>query len=436
MTTTNVSHNGSDSLEASDQSLEQDSALQAANAEGGMDIVFLAEDIDNEQAVNNSDVSSLESSLARPSADLSLRSTQSLKKKTGKRAFAFANRMAMATDVENLYQIAVTEIRKRFQVERGLIYRFHSETQGTVIAESQSGGYRPMLGEVLPAIVFGQTDAEGYKQRPSVAIADANESTITPYQTQLFNQFQVRASLSLPIFLENQLWGLLVIQQCDRPREWDENEIGFLYLVASELQINLQPLNFQLERQLLTKLSDKLRQASDKETVFRSTTRDIRKFLDVDRVAICQFRQDYTLQFVSESKVGHVSPMLDVVLADSHLKAQEGGIFQQNKPFVVHHVEQDQNLTPCHIENLTDYDIQACAIVAIYQGQKLWGLLGAYQHGSARHWDSNEVRLLTQTADLVGVSLHQSELMAEMNRASKNQEALPEIINKISNTAY
>ncbi|MEL6490040.1 MAG: GAF domain-containing protein [Cyanobacteria bacterium J06621_3] len=436
MTTTNVSRNGSDNFEASDPSLEQDNSLQTENGDGAVDIVFLAEDIDSDQTVTSVDVSTLESSLARPAAELPLRSSQSFNNRTGKRAFSVANRMAKATDVENLYQIAVTEIRRRFQVERGLIYRFHSETQGTVIAESQSGAYRPMLGEMLPAIVFGKNDAEGYKQHPSVAIADTAESTITPYQAQLFNQFQVRASLSLPIFLENQLWGLLVIQQCEQPREWDENEIGFLYLVASEIQINLQPLSFQQERQLLTKLSEKLRQTSDKETVFRSTTRDIRKFLDVDRVAICQFRQDYTLQFVFESKASHVTSMLDVVLEDSHLKSQEGGIFRQNKPFVVHHADQDPNLTPCHVENLMDYDIQSCAIVAIYQGQKLWGLLGAYQHGGARHWDSNEIRLLTQAADLVGVSLHQSELMAEMARAAENREALPEIINKISNTAY
>ncbi len=435
-TTTNASRNGSDNFEASDPSLEQDNSLQAVNGDGAVDIVFLAEDIDSEQTVTNADVSALEYSLAKPAAELPSRSSQTFDKRTGKRALAIANQMAKATDVENLYQIAVTEIRRRFQVERALIYRFHSETQGTVIAESQSGGYRPMLGEILPAIIFGQNDAEGYKQRSSVAITDTAEATITPYQTQLFNQFQVRASLSLPIFLENQLWGLLVIQQCEQPREWDKNEIGFLYLVASEIQLNLQPLNFQKERQLLTRLSDKLRQTFDKETIFRSTTRDIRKFLNIDRIAICQFRQDYTLKFVFESKASHVTPMLDVILTDSHLKAQEGGIFKENKPFVVHHVEQDPTLTPCHAENLTDYDIQSCAIVAIYQGQKLWGLLGAYQHSGARHWDSNEIRLLTQTADLVGVSLHQSEMMAEMTRAAENQEALPEIINKISNTAY
>ena len=69
MTTTNVSRNGSDSFEDSDLPLELDNSLQAANADGAMDIVFLSEDIDSEQIVTSADVSALESSLARPAAE-------------------------------------------------------------------------------------------------------------------------------------------------------------------------------------------------------------------------------------------------------------------------------------------------------------------------------------------------------------------------------
>ncbi len=436
MTTASASRNGSYDVETNGSSPADSELLHEPSQEGTVDIILSTEDIETEQDSNAADLSSLKSALEQSSIDLSAQSTRHLLKRTGKRVFSIANRMAEATDVENLYQIAVTELRKRFQVERAAIYQFQSETQGTVIAESISPDYSPMLGMVLPAIAFGAIDAKTYKQQPSIAITDTTEAAIAPYQMQLFNQYQVKASLTLPIFLEEQLWGLIVVQQCAATRAWSENEISLLYLVASELQVNLQPLNFQAERQLLTKLSDKLRQASDQETIFRSTTRDMRKFLNVDRVAICQFRQDHSLQYVFESKVGAVTPMLDVVLEDSHLQSQAGGIFRQNKPFVVHHAEKDPNLTPCHAENLADFDIKSCAIVAIYQGKKLWGLLGAYQHNGARVWEDNEVRLLGQVGDLVGVSLHQSELLAEMARAAENQEALPEIINKISNTAY
>ncbi|MGC1307433.1 MAG: GAF domain-containing protein, partial [Phormidesmis sp.] len=434
MTTTNASRNGSGDTQNIEQSLEQSSSSQESNSETAVDLALSSEDIVAEQKFT--DVSSLESALAHSSDSLPSLAVKESFKDTGKRAFSVANRMAQATDIENLYQIAVTEIRKRFQVERAVIFRFQSETRGAVIAESLSPGYTPMLGERLPAIAFGSNDAKSYKQQSSVAMNDATEATTTPHQMQLFNQFQVKASLSLPIFMEDQLWGLLAIQQCNAPRQWDENEIGFLYLVATELQVNLQPLTFQIERQLLSSLSDKLRQTSDRETIFRNATRDARKLLNVDRVAICQFRKDYSLEFVAESKVSGIDSMIGVVSADTYLQEQKGGRFQKNEPFVVDHIERDPNLSPCHVELLADFGIKACALVGIFQGQKLWGWLAAYQHNDSRHWESSEVKLLTQISNLVGVALHQAELMEEMARTAENQEALPDIINKISNAAY
>ncbi|WP_246564836.1 GAF domain-containing protein [Leptothoe spongobia] len=353
-----------------------------------------------------------------------------------KRPFAIANAMAQATDLENLYQITVTELRKQFAIDRALVFQFQSATHGTVIAETLTPGYRPVLGQALDALAFGATTTQHYQQQAVVSINNIAEDAVTPYQVQLFQHLQVQASLSLPLFLDDQLWGLLVIQTCTAPRQWNDAEITLLDRVGTELMLKLQPLRFQSERQLLASMSEKLRQSSDQETIFRHVTRSLKTLLNVDRVAICQFRQDYSLKFIFESKVGQAASIVDVVLADSHLQTHQGGVFRQFKPFVVHHVEKDPALTPCHVETLMDFDIKACAIVAIYQGQKLWGLLGAYQHRGARYWDRNDVNLLTQLGDLVGVSLHQTELVAETARASENQEALPDIINKISNTAY
>ncbi|MEL7523791.1 MAG: GAF domain-containing protein [Cyanobacteria bacterium J06553_1] len=220
MTTTNASNNISEDIQGSQSSSEDSTSIQTIGPEETTDATLSPEDILTEQktADTSTDISALESALAQ--SEPSSHSSKSLSKDPGKRAFEIANRMAKATDVENLYQIAVTEIRKRFEVDRALIYQFQSETQGTVIAESLNAGYGPMLGESLPAIAFGASDAKSYKQQSSVAIDHAADTTVTPYQMQLFNQFQVQASLSLPVFLNERLWGLVVIQQCDAPRKW------------------------------------------------------------------------------------------------------------------------------------------------------------------------------------------------------------------------
>ena len=354
----------------------------------------------------------------------------------GKRPFAIANTMAQATDLENLYQVTVNELRKQFATDRALIYQFQSATHGTVIAESITSGYCPMLGQTLASVAFGAPSTQHYQQQVVVSFNNITEEAINPYQAQIAQHFQMQASLALPLFLENQLWGLLVVQTCTVPRQWKKSEIALLYQVGSELILKLQPLRFQSERQLISSLSDKLRQTSDREAIFRSVTRGLRKLLNVERVAICRLRHDYTLQFISESRATHVSSMLNVAITNKHLQTQNEEVFQQFESFVVNNSNNDPTPPFFDIDNLTDFDIKACATVAIYQGQELWGLLGVYQHSGPRYWEDNDIKLMTQLSNLLGLSLHRLDLMEENARASAKQKALPEVIKKIGNTDY
>ncbi|MEO1403193.1 MAG: GAF domain-containing protein, partial [Cyanobacteria bacterium J06635_1] len=217
----------------------------------------------------------------------------------GRRPFAIANAMAQAINLENLYQITVTELRKRFAADRAVVYQFQSETHGTVIAESLTPGYRPALGQSVAALAFGSAKANSYEQQAVVTVTDIAEAAITPYQMQLFQHFQVQASLSLPIFLEARLWGLLVIQNCAAPRQWTDSEIALLYQVGTELTLKLQSHELQQQGQqevvrerLLTRLVNNIRESADIQQVFESTTRSIRQYLQTDRVAVFQFHAD------------------------------------------------------------------------------------------------------------------------------------------------
>ena len=166
-----------------------------------------------------------------------------------RRPFAIANAMAQATNLENLYQITVTELRKRFAVDRALIYQFQSEAQGNVIAESLTTGYSPTLGQPLPALAFGRETNQLYQQQAVVSINNVSNDAVTPYQVQLFQSFQVQASLSLPILVNEQAWGLLVIQNCKGPRQWNDSEIALLYQVVTELTLKLQANELQQQSQ-------------------------------------------------------------------------------------------------------------------------------------------------------------------------------------------
>jgi methyl-accepting chemotaxis protein PixJ len=350
-------------------------------------------------------------------------------------AAGLIGRMLQTETIEVLLETTVTGVHQSLQVDRVLIYRFQTESQGTVLAEAMTEGYTPMLGELLPAIAFGSEKPTDYSKLPFVALHNPAEKSLTPYQAQLLKRFQVKASFSLPIWLEGQLWGLFVVQQCARLRQWESGEVALLRQIVTELRLKLQPLGFRREQQVFARVNDTIRRTFDIDAIFQSITREVRKFLNVERVAICKFRPDYAGDFVAESKVGEWSPMVGSAWEDTYVREQQGGRFRRHQPSVISDVN-NSGLSDCYVRILENFEIKAYAIVPIFEGETLWGVLCAYQHSSPRHWTEQQVRFLSQISDQLGMAIQRAELFAEKVNAEKYKQELPGLISKMSNAAY
>ena len=53
-------------------------------------------------------------------------------------------------------------------------------------------------------------------------------------------RFQVSACLALPVLLPGKVWGLIVVQQCWKPRHWQDSELRLLERISTELSVQLQ----------------------------------------------------------------------------------------------------------------------------------------------------------------------------------------------------
>lgn len=71
---------------------------------------------------------------------------------------------------------------------------------------------------------------------------------------ELMRRYQVRAKLVTPIIVQEQLWGLLIANQCFQPRHWLENEKIFLKQIAEHLAVAIHQsqLYAQLQQQKTT----------------------------------------------------------------------------------------------------------------------------------------------------------------------------------------
>ncbi|HEY9642675.1 MAG TPA: GAF domain-containing protein [Coleofasciculaceae cyanobacterium] len=350
--------------------------------------------------------------------------------------FTVTSQMRQSNNIEALIRLTVTEIHQFLRVERALIYQFETETQGTVLAEALTEGYTPSLGESLAAIAFGAKRAPDYQRPQSLNVDGVLQKTLTPHQVHLLETFQVKASLSLPIFVRDQVWGLLVVQQCAQPRQWQETEILMLSQIAAELRLSLQLLSFRSERQTVARIQEKIGQTSDIATIAQIATQEVRKFLSVEHVAICKFRPDYRGDFIAESQTGNWMRLVGQVWDDTYIRERQGGRFRDRQPFMVNQISYGKDLSDCHVEILERFEIKACAITPIFQQQRLWGALCAYQHSAARQWEEDEVKFLTQVSHQLGEAIDKADLATEKLKAEQHKQELPSIIDKISSVAY
>ncbi|MDJ0689970.1 MAG: GAF domain-containing protein [Xenococcaceae cyanobacterium MO_188.B32] len=361
---------------------------------------------------------------------------------------AIAEQLRLAEDTETLLNQAVTLLSQLLDVERVLVYTFNTENKGIVAAEALQEGFTPAIGEKIAPLCFGLANANHYQQVKVVAIADVEQGELSPYQLQLMERFQVKASLAIPILLSGKVWGLLVTQQCLRTRQWQESEIRLLEQVSAELAVQLQIAEVKVELQgelntqkALARVLDKIRQPSfNLDTIFRVATQEVRKLIKVERVTIYKFREDYFGDFVAEAELPGFPKLVGSGWEDPYLQEHQGGMFREDKVLVCDDIYK-ADLTDCHVEALELYGVKSCAVVAIFKGQELWGLLSAFQNTSTRHWSESEVQLLRRVAAQIGVALIQKEAFAQvqakndrLTKVAEREKASVNIIKRIRQT--
>jgi signal transduction histidine kinase len=68
---------------------------------------------------------------------------------------------------------------------------------------------------------------------PVISCPDIAASPIESFQALL--SVNVRAFICAPLYVEGRLWGIMSVEQCYEPRQWTENEKGFVAMTASTI---------------------------------------------------------------------------------------------------------------------------------------------------------------------------------------------------------
>lgn len=357
-------------------------------------------------------------------------------------------RIRESLDLETIFQTTVTEVRQLLKTDRVAVFQFdpQKDWEGEFISEDVAPGWKSAIREKVYDHCFGEKFALSYQQGRVQAVADIYEEELIDCHVEILSKFQVRANLVVPLLRDKELWGLLCIHHCSEPRNWQESEIEFIRQISNHFTVAIQQAKHLQEVQLqsiklaqaaqrdqvIAQILDKIRSPLDIEIIFQATTQEIRKLLQADRVAIFRFNADWSGNFVTESFAPGWEPLVGVqpVINDTYLQKTQGGRYVNNETFTANDIYQ-AGLSDCHVTLLEQFQAKAFATAPILQGDKLWGVIAAYQNASPREWQSYEVESLSKIGTQIGVALRHHELLAQANYQAEQQKTLTSVITRI-----
>ncbi|MFN6479131.1 GAF domain-containing protein [Nostoc sp. DedQUE07] len=357
-------------------------------------------------------------------------------------------RIRESLDLETIFQTTVKQVRQLLNADRVAVFQFDREQnwQGEFVSEDVATGWNSAMAIKVYDHCFGEQFASSYQQGRVQAVADIYNAGLSDCHLEILSKFQVQANLVVPLSRKKELWGLLCIHQCSETREWKESEIEFIRQIADHLIVAIQQAKHLHEvklqaaklaqavqrDQVIAKIVDEIRSPLDIETIFKTTTQEIRKLLQADRVAIFSFNPDWSGNFVAESFAEGWTPLVGLLpaIADSYLQQTQGGRYVNNQTFIVNDIYQAE-LTNCHVTLLEQFQAKAFATAPILQGDQLWGIIAAYQNASPREWQSYEVESLSKIGTQIGVAVRHHKLLAYAQYQAEQQKTLTSVITRI-----
>ncbi|OYQ65513.1 hypothetical protein B9G53_07085 [Pseudanabaena sp. SR411] len=167
---------------------------------------------------------------------------------------------------------------------------------------------------------------------------------------------------------------------------------------------------------LLALIFARLRQAINIDELLDSVVLETYQLLQNDQVIVYQL----------SDQVEDIPPIQYESVSNSRYSLQGQGLpsiytdpqwlesFQKCISHVIPNIN-DDDVDPRISTSLAPLGIHSAIVIAIPQGNKLWGLLIVHQYNSPRSWHNWEIEILEKIGTQLAISIHQIQLLAKSN---------------------
>ncbi|MDJ0657970.1 MAG: GAF domain-containing protein [Crocosphaera sp.] len=389
-------------------------------------------------------------------------------------------RISSSLKLQDIFRSATQEVRQLLAVDRVLVYRFNPDWSGTVVAESTAPEWvsvmeiqdtdQSLFSKEMNAhdqctlkymqatspfdqdTYFINTQGGDYTRGKKFNVVnDIYSAGFSSCYLRSLEKYNAKAYMIVPIFRNNKLWGLFSVYQNSGTRQWRSSELSLLLKIVPQLGIAIEQVELleqvqknnqelsqrsqresamvQFSSRLMGRFAGLMQKNNNPKKLMEFAIKELQSVLKVDRVAIYRFASDWSGRFMIESVGVDWPKLVDTDLAevkDSQIQDDQGGRYLRRESLQVNDIYQ----TPEHdfpLFFLEKSQTKAYMLVPIFNGEKLWGLLGVFQNDRPRQWENSEQAILEQVAINLGVTLKVGEYLS---RLRSQEEQLSELVDK------
>jgi hypothetical protein len=347
---------------------------------------------------------------------------------------AIAGRIHQSVELETILHQTTIELRQFLNCDRVLIYRFETDSSGVIIAESTVTD--PLLGKNITHPCLGGKHREHYGRGCIQVVEDIYTADLHPCHIDFLASLQVRANLVVPIFKEQDMWGLLIAQHCRQSRQWQQTETNLTLQLATqigiatgqaELRQQFKDLKAKLELQkqkhknqlqqvrkfeaLVRRITEQIRDSLDESQVLQTLTEELAELLNLDRCQIELYSTCQTLVTITYEYSTNLPQC-------KGLTRQIADRLEVYQPLLQKQPLQFLEIVPGWQPNLLVMSQMACPI---FDTQGILGNIWLTRP-TQEAFDEFEIELVQQVANECAIAIRQAQLYQQTQAQVKELE--------------
>ncbi|MEG4092824.1 EAL domain-containing protein [Microcoleus sp. Pol12B4] len=201
---------------------------------------------------------------------------------------------------------------------------------------------------------------------------------------------------------------------------------------------------------LLNRITNRIRNSLELQEILTTTAREIRSFLESDRVKVYRFEADGSGEVIAESIHGDKLPsMLGLRFPAGDIPHSARELFLKARQRVIVDVElQHQTINrldcpetgktlavedisyrpvdPCHAEYLKAMGARSSLTVPIVHQNHLWGLLVSH-HSQPKRFSDRELKMVQLLVDQLSIAIAQSFLLSQARQQARDEAVINQI---------